>query len=150
MKANPLLALAQGVVMDNKKVEAPMDEGEVKGFNEAELEDIMNEIESLEKEFVEDAPVQAAPKEDTQVSEEKVVPMRPAPAVAAPVRVSAPVSGASTALDLSVAGTMGVELRFKVGDQTIQLKVTEDEGLVIELAGGARFCVPLHGAKKAS
>ncbi len=138
--------------MENKKVENQMDEGDVKGFNEAELEDIMNEIENLEKELVDESPKEEAQVPAAEV--EKVVPMRPAPVeapVARPAAVAqAPVSGAPTSMDLSVAGTMGVELSFKVGEQTIQLKVSEQDGLVIELAGGAKFCVPLQGAKKAS
>ncbi|MDD0853808.1 hypothetical protein HBN50_11920 [Halobacteriovorax sp. GB3] len=41
--------------MDNDELEKAMAETVEQGFNDSELEDIMNEIESLEKEFVDDS-----------------------------------------------------------------------------------------------
>ena len=54
---------------------------------------------------------------------------------------TAPVN--QTQLDFSVAGQMNLKLNFTVGGQTIGLHVSEAEGLVIEMMGGARFILPM-------
>ncbi len=48
-----------------------------------------------------------------------------------------------TQLDFSVAGQMNLKLNFTVGGQTIGLHVSEADGLVIEMMGGARFILPM-------
>lgn len=48
-----------------------------------------------------------------------------------------------TQLDFSVAGQMNLKLNFTVGGQTIGLHVSEAEGLVIEMMGGARFILSM-------
>ncbi len=54
---------------------------------------------------------------------------------------TAPVN--QTQLDFSVAGQMNLKLNFTVGGQTIGLHVSETDGLVIEMMGGARFILPM-------
>lgn len=54
---------------------------------------------------------------------------------------TAPVN--QTQLDFSVAGQMNLKLNFTVGGQTIGLHVSEADGLVIEMMGGARFILPM-------
>lgn len=144
--------------MEDKKPQDGADE-EVKGFNESELEDIMNEIENLEKEF--DAPSSAdkapAPQEASQIDEPvEQVDKMPAPAAAAPasaskvIPMSAPPISSSQgplAMGLNISGDMSLNLNLQVGEEMVKLYVG-DEGLVIELAHGAKFCVPLGPAKK--
>ncbi len=61
------------------------------------------------------------------------------------------VSSAATKLDFSVEGDMTLHLRFHVAGQSIDLDVNGEEGLVIQLGNGAKFCVPVDSEiKKAS
>lgn len=61
--------LTRGVPMDDNKMN---DEAE-QGFNDAELQDIMNEIESLEKEFVGPADESPAPVEAEKTDLQKAI-----------------------------------------------------------------------------
>lgn len=60
----------------------------------------------------------------------------------------------TTTMDFTVAGNMAVKLSFNVSGQTINLTMDESAGLVIEMHGGAKFCLPIATAtevkKKAS
>ena len=180
------------------------------GFNEDELQDIMNEIESLEQDFSGKSEEGAAKKEpetkeaaaEPEVKEEaketkagevsmeelgkelgvggedkndlaikdvqktdiqkeieqqfedqyqKVVdiPSKPAePAVqeakSTPVVNNAPAG--QTGLEFSVHGDMNLQLKLHVGGQTVDVGVNANEGLVIEMANGAKFTVPLKNA----
>jgi hypothetical protein len=148
------------------------------GFNESELEDIMNEIESLEKEFtdVEDAPSAAivastnpealviSPKEVQKTSlqasiDEELEKLHNAPKSAPTpsnvVSMSAPKApafsgkGAKTEMSFSVAGEMAINLQFKVSGQCINIEVDEQNGLVINLGNGGRFVLPINTNKAA-
>ncbi|MDB9786885.1 hypothetical protein OAB57_02160 [Bacteriovoracaceae bacterium] len=46
-------------------------------------------------------------------------------------------------MELSVSGSLDITLNFLVADQKVNLRVDRNEGLIIELDGGARFCVPI-------
>ncbi len=136
-----------------------------KGFNDQELADIMSEIESLEKEFSDEAPAQKAapeePSEDhtspavlrelvkkpehetvlkTNQHADKAKPMKKSQAESAPASLS-----------FQVSGQMAVNLNFEVNGQSVYLAVS-DEGLVIEMESGAKFTLPLEKAagKKAA
>ena len=87
---------------------------------------------------------------------EKVLPFTHRSPTVAPMKtekVSADYKQTST-MDFTVAGNMAVKLSFNVSGQTIQLTMDESTGLVIEMHGGAKFCLPLTAAsevkKKAS
>ena len=139
-----------------------------KGFNDQELADIMSEIESLEREFADEAPVaqKEAPVAQEEVveethtepavlhelahkpvaetvlktnHEEKVVPMK---------KHAAPAASAPASLTFKVAGEMTVNLAFEVNGQSVALAVTED-GLSIEMESGAKFTLPLAKAEHA-
>ena len=148
---------------------------EDQGFNDAELEDIMNEIENLEKEFSDDEPVAkkkaidpieeemlaaAGHAEDSEdevieVEEAQVVNIRPEmPKVVknTPTVKPKPVEVSSknqmtvpTRMNFSVSGEMSMELNFEIGEQNIQLLVDPVDGLVISMGSGAKFCLPLNG-----
>lgn len=146
------------------------------GFNESELEDIMNEIESLEKEFsdVVSAPTEIvassnpealkiAPKEVQKTSLqasideelEKLHKSPPAPSPTNVVAMSAPRAavfsgtGAKTEMTFAVAGEMAINLQFKVSGQCVNIEVDEQNGLVINLGNGGRFVLPINTNKAA-
>jgi len=48
-----------------------------------------------------------------------------------------------TQLDFCVAGQMNLKLNFTVAGQTISLYVNDNDGMVIEMMGGARFTIPM-------
>jgi hypothetical protein len=145
------------------------------GFNESELEDIMNEIESLEKEFTDveetpSAPIAAStnpealiilPKEVQKTSlqasiDEELEKIHSAPkAPSNVVSMSAPKApafsgkGAKTEMSFSVAGEMAINLQFKVSGQCVNIEVDEQNGLVINLGNGGRFVLPINTNKAA-
>jgi hypothetical protein len=146
------------------------------GFNESELEDIMNEIESLEKEFsdVEESHVEVAtkvapesllisPKEVQKTSLqasideelERLHKAPNAPVVSNVVAMSTPKpptisgKGAKTEMSFSVAGEMAINLQFKVSGQCVNIEVDEQNGLVINLGNGGRFVLPINTNKAA-
>lgn len=132
---------------------------DVKGFNDSELEDIMNEIEHLEKEFVEgnsdSAPLKASdiPSDVTTPSEHQNVvgPVSPPLSLHSHPSLTPPEEEdhCHTSFDLKVQGNIGLSMSFCVGDQIITLKV-EDHGLHIELGNGAKFSIPLDEFKKSA
>lgn len=166
-----------------------------KGFNDDELADIMNEIESLEEEFSSDdhkmmeepgidevaksvaemaeeeedyieaeevfeEPVSVAPveaeifEELSEMNVEDIVPKKEMSSyddnihhmkveespVAKPAH--SPKSG-HTSMNFSVEGDMKLDLSFMIGTSEVKLHVT-DEGLEIELEGGAKFSLPVN------
>jgi hypothetical protein len=121
------------------------------GFNDQELADIMSEIDDEIESSTHDV-VQEQPK--MHVMEEvspKVTPIKPevhhvshkpSPVVESP-------KPHSTSMSFSVEGDMKLNLKFWVNGQEIGLSLEQSEGLVIELAGGAVFKVPLVHKKVA-
>ncbi len=60
---------------------------------------------------------------------------------------------APTEMSFSMSGTATVNLNFKISGQSIDLRVSEAEGFIIEMANGMKFSVPIQQAdawKKAS
>jgi hypothetical protein len=55
-----------------------------------------------------------------------------------------PSKSAKTAMSFSVEGDMKLDLSFLIGGNEVQIHVTE-AGLEIELEGGAKFTLPVHG-----
>jgi len=138
---------------ESKKSE--MGGNEEQGFNESELEDIMSEIESLEAEFQDEsgneshqavqAPTQPAVKQ--KVQEDKPVPVV---AIHSANKSEIPACQGHSKMEFKVEGQMGLDLNFLIEGHHIHLFVSEAEGFVIEMEGGARFNIPLHKVKKAS
>lgn len=136
-----------------------------KGFNDQELADIMSEIESLEKEFTEEAPAQkVAPVEASEdhtspavlrelvkkPEHETVLKTNQHADRPKPMKMSE-AQTAPASLSFQVSGQMAVNLRFEVNGQSVYLAVS-DEGLAIEMESGAKFTLPLEKAasKKAA
>ena len=63
-----------------------------------------------------------------------------------PEKIKATESG----LEFAVHGDLDMKLKFMVGGKHVTLFIDGDEGLVIELDGGARFNIPVKEHKKAS
>lgn len=159
--------LLEGCVMaDDEKIkeEAAVDQS----FNDDELQDIMSEIENLEKEFVEDeAPEETVAKEVVEdvvvaesepVVEENVVPISK--------QASSP-SHEGGNVDFNGSGSMNFNLNFNVGGEVcsvdindgLEVKVSgvsfsvKDDGCEILLDNGMKFSVPFGSSevsKKAS
>ncbi len=133
-------------------------ENDEKGFNDDELKDIMEEIESLEKEFSDDAEgpgnksgmsTPLVEKVDEKV--DNILDNESSRPSVKPVRnnvshlsrsVSREYSGQSK-MSFQVAGQMSVELCFEVGGKVINFYVSEQDGVVIELEDGAKFSLPV-------
>ena len=142
------------------------DEKFEQGFNDSELEEIMEEIESLE----EDAILEDSGPEEVVV-ESKHEDSQEAEVVAEPVQEEVIVESAqedppseevsnvaslskdhhqstssapaSTSMDFSVNGEMSLNMGFHINGQRIDLTIDANHGFVIDLPGGARFNVPL-------
>ena len=116
------------------------------GFNDSELEEIMEEIESLE-----DEPTNAAGQASETASNEAPVEDADSSNVISLGNEPSGTtdhSGASNAsLDFAVSGDLNLSMNFHVGGQKINLTVNENQGFVISLPGGAKFNVPLAGVK---
>lgn len=121
-----------------------------KGFNDDELADIMSEIESLEKDYQDTEPVavEVSEHEDIVVEQEK-------PEVVAELKeFKKPTPSNTTAsapafMSFNVEGEMKMKMHFEVNGQSVELEIRPDEGLVIEMDGGASFKVPFTSRKSA-
>lgn len=111
-----------------------------KGFNDDELADIMNEIESLEKEFS-DAPAEKQvmeqlvdePEADFVPVEDKNVHH---------IKKETPTaSKQENAMSFSVHGDMKLNLSFDFGGKCVEIHIDED-GFEIEVDGGMKFSIP--------
>jgi hypothetical protein len=49
-----------------------------------------------------------------------------------------------SSLELNVAGDMNLDLVFNVAGNKVQLYIDAQNGLTIELPGGAKFCIPIE------
>jgi heme-binding NEAT domain protein len=131
-------------------------------FNDQELADIMNEIESLESELG-DSGAQPAEAETEEVPEatqepEASSPSSETPATSegpsnvVPIQTTPSTGSTSTAIDFKVEGEMALNMNFHLEGQTFNLTV-DKTGLSLSLPGGAQFKLPTQGGnakKKAS
>jgi hypothetical protein len=148
----------------------PADPQEVEqGFNDSELQDIMSEIESLEREFVEDeaAPVAEAESESPssdEYFEEEAPEVEPAERVVSIGKSApaAPVSGHAPHVDFTASGPMNFTMSFQMGEAEVGLNVDRESGLtlvmdqvefhvgaegcVVHMPGGAKFTLPFSTA----
>lgn len=150
---------------------------EDKSFNESELQDIMSEIEDLEKEFVTDeSPVmslqdkiEAELLSETQ-KEEITTSAKPVGETKAEIlnfaKTPSPLSTPGTNdVAFEARGTMSLSLDFKVGTETAKLCIDPSKGLTVTVAGvelcideesgctvkmdnGMKFTIPLSSAEK--
>ena len=149
-----------------------LDQAELdQGFNDAELQDIMSEIESLEQEFTEGASaedhaeedldhemMEACAEEEEMFEDEdfaEVTPLPARPAAHAPAPAACPMS-------FSAQGQMEMKMAFAVGSEQVEVwtnahglnltmsgvsvQISEKDGCVIEWPGGMKFTLP-HPSK---
>lgn len=127
-----------------------------KNFNESELQDIMAEIENLEKEFETDA-VYEVKQTDLQneidhelemslkASDEESTPA-PAPKVLSFEKKShsshIPISTTSSSSEISFEahGQMNLNLEFKIGEESARLTIDPVKGLVVTMSG-VELCI---------
>lgn len=133
-------------------------------FNESELQDIMAEIENLEKEFETEPALAAEPivvpvkktnlqeeiereiEMSKEVSAEKkealVAPVAAQPKVLSFEKKSVPVSTKESSSEISFAanGQMNLNLEFKIGEESAKLSVDPVLGLVITM-NGVELCI---------
>lgn len=143
------------------------------GFNDAELQDIMSEIENLEREYEDDAPVSKEVEAEVVVSDhdsieevepvaeevhENVVNFEP--------KIKNHTTGSEQQVEFQGSGQMNFALNFEVGGQTAHLEITEaglvvsldgmhlsvneEEGCTVEMDGGVKFSVPMKTKAKSS
>ena len=131
--------------MEDKKLEEHL--GDEQGFNDTELEDIMNEIESLENEYSEDniettqevVAMSDPIEEEMNESSAEVVSIDHA-------KESHAHAGEPVSMEFNVSGHMNMHLKFNVEGKWVSVKLAESEGLVVETEDGAKFCLPLSKA----
>lgn len=125
-----------------------------KSFNESELQDIMSEIEDLEKEFVsEEAPAMSlqdkieaelfAETEKEKITTSAKPIAEPKAEILSFVKAPAPKSNPSPATNdvaFEARGTMSLNLDFKVGDETAKLCIDPTKGLLVTVAG-VELCI---------
>ena len=139
------------------------------GFNDAELQDIMSEIENLEREYDEEKPsaeVEASPVEEhieevveafseKEEHEEKVIDIK-----------SKSTPAGEHPVEFQASGQMNFSMNFEVGGQTAHLEITEQglvvsldgmnlsidetDGCTVDMDGGVKFSVPMGGQVKGS
>lgn len=147
-------------------VDAILDEestsAEDKNFNDSELQDIMSEIENLEKEFVvETSPMSLQEKIDAELDRElsatqaetvveavRETPKEAAkqtvltfekPMALAPVATPTSIS-TSSEVTFAAHGQMSFNLDFKVGQDTAKLVVDPIKGLIVTVSG-VELCI---------
>ncbi|MFT6069912.1 MAG: hypothetical protein ACJAT2_000926 [Bacteriovoracaceae bacterium] len=142
------------------------------GFNDAELQDIMSEIENLEREYEDDAPVsketevEVVVQEDSveetiaETTEDNVVSFEQK------VKTKSHTSSGEQQVEFQGSGQMNFAMNFEVAGQTAHLEITEaglvvsldgmhlsvneTEGCTVEMEGGVKFSVPMSTKAKSS
>ena len=115
-----------------------------KKFNESELEEIMSEIETLEKEFskVDDD----APQSSDVLRRLTEMTVEEATARGATIhqfQKEPSQKTHETAMSFKVSGQMSLNLNIELAGKMVNISVDEGEGLIIELEDGMRFQVPV-------
>ena len=139
-----------------------------KSFNESELQDIMSEIEDLEKEFdvIDESPMSLQEKIDAElaaelediahaeiITDEEVEAMDGMEDLAAPAPKAAVLSFAKPAVKsnarasdkksqvaFAAQGQMSLNLDFMVGSETANLSIDPVKGLIVTLSG-VELCI---------
>lgn len=129
------------------------DNNNEQGFNEDELQDIMSEIESLEKEYVEESSAPLSEEEALQASIDKEIEelnsldvvdepseeFEEESNVVSMVTSSPAVKDEGTysgsPVEFTANGDMNLSMNFSVGNSTATLVVNKDRGLSVQMEG---------------
>lgn len=141
------------------------------GFNDAELQDIMSEIENLEREYEGDAPVSNEVEAETEVvvQESSTTEETTASSETDNVVNFEPKTKTTTSeqqVEFQGSGQMNFAMNFEVAGQKAHLEITEEglvvsldgmhlsvnetEGCTVEMDGGVKFSVPMKTNAKSS
>ncbi len=133
--------------MENKAA----DNEDVKGFNDSELEDIMNEIENLENDLAAESsePENQVLESKVQNNKDEAPPQNGGNVVNIASVIGSHIPEVESSLNLKVEGKLGVNFSFNIGPNTVTLKI-EESGLTIEMQNGAKFTIPLEDIKKSA
>ena len=143
-----------------------------KNFNESELQDIMSEIEDLEKEFETESTTTLQEEIDAELEMELAesaveIAVTPEAEVLAFEKAPAAIISSPTKPSVSFAaeGQMSLNLDFKVGTETaklfidpvkglivtlsgVELCINEDTGCTVSMENGTKFTIPLSSQDK--
>ncbi|MFA6238272.1 MAG: hypothetical protein WC635_13145 [Bacteriovorax sp.] len=108
-----------------------------KNFNESELQDIMAEIESLEKEFEEEVVAEEVTTK-ASIKEEKLKPVT-GPTIL-PFDKKQPTIRSGSEISFQANGQMNLNLEFKIGDEVATLSVDPVKGLIVTMSG-VELCI---------
>ena len=113
-------------------------------FDDSELEDIMREMEELEKAGGATSPKGAsADKRPSALS--SIIPPGPHHLNRGQRSVSPPLSPSPpTSMSLNIKGSIELELRFDTNGHKVTLSVNESGTLEVTTQNGAKFSLPLH------
>ena len=140
--------------IDSETTEIEASDLAEKNFNESELQDIMAEIENLEKEFETEA-VQEVKKTDLQNEIDRELEMSmgqrdqesvPAPKVlsfekkSTSSHIPTPATSSSSEISFEAHGQMNLNLGFKIGEESARLTIDPVRGLVVTMSG-VELCI---------
>lgn len=139
------------------------------GFNDAELQDIMSEIENLEREYEgDDKPEAIDESSEVNASSEQVEEEHESIVETNLVNLTPKTSSVSAdhQVDFQGSGQMNFSMNFDVAGQTAHLEITEqglvvsldgmhlslneENGCTVEMEGGVKFSVPMGNQAKGS
>lgn len=156
--------MADSILDDVDEILGTESNEEEKSFNESELEDIMSEIEDLEKEFVEETPTSLQEKIDAELEaelegiahveivteaeleevfeEEAGAEVLAFEKTAAPKTEVTPIASAGQKSEVAFTahGQMTLNLDFMVGTETAKLSIDPVKGLIVTLSG-VELCI---------
>lgn len=111
-----------------------------KSFNESELQDIMAEIENLEKEF--ETEMLPAPKVVKQTNLQKEIDHELEMSLSVPVETTPKVlsfekktTSLNSEISFAAQGQMNLNLSFKIGEENAKLTIDPVKGLVVTMTG---------------
>lgn len=131
----------QGVI--DQEVDELLKEREFDELGESPISEAEAEAITMEPNVVE--MTKPAPQPDFSDDFEPISESTPIAHIA-PTPAPTPSAPADTEMSFSMSGSATIKLNFKISGQSINLSVSEGEGFVIEMAGGAKFTVPIQKA----
>ena len=112
-------------------------------FDDSELEDIMREMEELEKAGATAPKGASADKRPSALS--SIIPPGPHHLNRGQRSVSPPLPHSPpTSMSLNIKGSMELELLFDTNGHKVTLSITESGALEVTTQSGAKFSLPLH------
>ena len=148
--------------------EGDSSEEETTNFNESELQDIMSEIDDLEKEFeIDEHPMSLQDKIDAELAieleefkEEAVHAKAKVMTFEKATPLSPSTIGSKSGVSFQATGQMSLNLDFMIGQETaklvidpikgmiitlsgVELCINEDSGCTVEMDNGMKFTIPL-------